>query len=257
MKKAWRTTTDLEDDFDTTWDDQAEGTTPLSNVKQINLDRIVADEQTRKYFDQEQLQQLADNIKDHGQLQPCRVRYLTDRNAYQLITGERRFRACQLAHLPTLDCVVTDVDDATALVENVLENVQRQDLTPIEQARAYQQLKDAKGWGVVELAKKIQLNHATVSRSLKLLTLPADLQAKLESGELTPSEALRQPTSSVSPTPKRRRITREEKIATPKGTVIIKGRRLMTDDVLIEALTAALTFVNERQRLQHTQSDAA
>ena len=94
--KRWQKEHDLTShDFSDSLDSQYEGRTPLSNVHKINLDRIIADEQTRRYFDQATLQQLADNILEHGQLQPARVRWDDSRSKYQLIVGERRYRAAR------------------------------------------------------------------------------------------------------------------------------------------------------------------
>ncbi len=219
----------------------------------------MADEQSRKHFDKESLQQLADNLQQHGQLQPCRVRWDSDRGVSRLIAGERRYRAAKLAELLTLDCIVVEnADDKRALRENILENAQRQDLQPVEGARAFRDLMESEGWSGAEMARKIQVNPTTVTRALKLLTLPEEVQQKIDEGELSPAEALREAAAPTkSPTRKRRRITREEKLPTKKGTVCVKGRRLMTDDVLIEALTEALDFLRRRQEQESERAKAA
>lgn len=258
--KSWNSNNDLADhDQDLDWQDEYQGRTPLSNVHKIDLDRIVADEQSRKHFDQESLQQLADNLQQHGQLQPCRVRWDSDRSVYRLIAGERRYRAAKLAELLTLDCIVVEnADDKRALRENILENAQRQDLRPVEQAQAFQNLMESEGWSGAELARNIQVNRSTVTRALKLLTLPEEMQRKIDAGELPLAEALREAAAPTkSPTRKRRRISREEKIPTKKGTVCVKGRRLMTDDVLIDALTEALDFLRRRQQQESERAKAA
>ncbi len=223
-----------------------DGRKRLNNVCEIDVDRIVADEQTRETFDEGSLKQLAENMKQHGQLQPVRVRWDATRSLYVIIAGERRWRAAKIAGLKSIMAlVVENIDEKTVLREQVIENALREDLKPIEQAKAFQKLMDSEGWTGTELARQIQVNQSTVSRALKLLQLPEELQQKVDSGTLTAKAALASmPKERVRPM--RKKPTREEKLRTRSATVTIKARKLLTNDVLIAALTDALVQVKTR-----------
>jgi ParB family chromosome partitioning protein len=166
--------------------------TRSKNALEISLDRIEPDpDQPREDFDAAALERLAESMKQRGQLQPVRVRWDEGRGAYILICGERRWRAARMAGLSTLACVVTegDVDAGELLALQLIENCVREDLAPIEQARAYRTLMDRMGWSGNRLAQEIGINQSSVVHALALLDLPADVQQKVEQGELSPSTA--------------------------------------------------------------------
>ncbi len=121
----------------------------------IPLDMIVADpSQPRTEFDEEELARLAESLRTRGQLQPCRVKWVEEQGVYMVLVGERRMRAARLAGLATLDCVMVEEPIAAdeLLVIQLVENALREDLKPVEQARAYRRLMDAKSWSTRELA---------------------------------------------------------------------------------------------------------
>lgn len=160
----------------------------------ISLDRIVPDpRQPRKTFDQAELKELADSLRAHGQLQPCVVRWDAVLEKYCVVAGERRHRAAKLAGLKDLRCVVWDLDqvnDAVRIRElQLIENLLRVDLPPLEQAEAYRELMKSSGLNGKALAAKLHVNPGTVSRALSLLTLPDTVREGVERGVISPSVA--------------------------------------------------------------------
>jgi ParB family chromosome partitioning protein len=171
---------------------QADGRRRLDSACVIRLDRIVPDpNQPRKEFDPEALERLAESLKARGQLQPIRVRWDGAADRYVVVVGERRYRAAQLAGLDTLACVVTSGDVAPEdLVEDqLIENALREDLKPIEQAHAYRALLAARGLSHRELAERLQIGHASITRALALLDLPTLIQEAVEQEQLPASVA--------------------------------------------------------------------
>lgn len=143
-------------------------------------------EQPRRVFDDAQLASLAASIKVHGVLQPVVVRRAGD--GYELVVGERRWRASQLAGLETIPAVVADVDADDLLEVALIENVQRHDLNPIELAIAFQALADT-GATQEEIGRRVGLDRSTIANHLRLLDLPVDYQQDVETGKLTTGHA--------------------------------------------------------------------
>jgi ParB family chromosome partitioning protein len=132
------------------------------------------------------LKELSDSFASKGQLQPIRVRWLEHEGKWTIIAGERRWRAAQIAGLATIDCFFHDggLTPSEILEEQIIENLQRRSLQPLEEAKAFQALIKMNMWKKKEVASALGIHPAKVSRALKLLKLPADIQAKIESGEL-------------------------------------------------------------------------
>ena len=138
--------------------------------KQIDIEKIKANEnQPRTIFDDEKIAELATSIKENGLIQPLIVRKY-NRN-YQIIAGERRYRACKLAGLKTVPCIIKDIDDKQMDTYAIIENIQREDLTPIEEANAYKTLIDTYGMSQTELANKVGKKQSTIANKLRLLKL--------------------------------------------------------------------------------------
>lgn len=153
------------------------------------LDKIEpAEHQPRKRFDPEALSDLAASIKESGLIQPLVVRELRD-GRYELIAGERRWRASQMAGLTEVPVVVKDVSDAVAFALALIENIQRQDLNPVEEAMAYRRLMDEFGFTQAELAEQVGKSRSAIANSVRLLGLPEAVLAYLSSGELTSGHA--------------------------------------------------------------------
>ena len=149
-----------------------------SGILQIPIEDIIPNRfQPRLNFDEKALQELADSIKEHGIIQPLVLRKLGDK--YEIIAGERRYKAAQMAGLTTVPAVINNVDDNEAAERAIVENVQRSDLTAIEEARSYKNLLD-KGYLTQEqLAKKMGLSQPAVANKLRLLNLDEEVQQAL------------------------------------------------------------------------------
>ena len=144
--------------------------------------------QPRQDFDQEELQALADSISVHGVIQPLTVRALNS-GYYQIIAGERRWRAARLANLSEIPVVVIEADDKKAMELALIENLQRQDLNPVEEALGYQSLIEEYGLTQEEAAGRVGKSRPAVANSLRLLGLCPQVLEKLKSGELTAGHA--------------------------------------------------------------------
>ena len=179
----------------------------------IAVDRIERDpDQPREEFDEEALGRLAESFKAHGQLQPIRVRWDAGRGVYVVLAGERRWRAARMAGLAELQCVIHDgalaADERLAL--QLVENALRDDLRPVEQARAYKRLMEVKGWTMTELAAELRVHQTSVSRALALLDLPCTVQEQVEQGALAPSAAAE---IAKLPGPEQQQAVAEEAVA--------------------------------------------
>lgn len=144
--------------------------------------------QPRKVFDEEELSQLADSIREHGIIQPLAVRPAGD-NYYQIIAGERRWRAARLAGLAEVPVLILHVDDRTVMEMALIENLQRQDLNPIEEASGYRTLMDEYGLTQEETAQRVGKSRPAVTNAMRLLSLPPALQTMLAEGTLSPGHA--------------------------------------------------------------------
>ena len=136
--------------------------------------------QPRNGIDDDTLHELAESIRENGLMQPLVVR--PREGGYELIAGERRWRASQMAGLATVPIVIRDVDDRTALELALVENLQRENLDPIEEAKGYAQLMDQFDLTQEEIATKVGKNRATVANTLRLMKLPAEVQAYVRDG---------------------------------------------------------------------------
>ena len=145
-------------------------------------------DQPRRDFDEEELQALADSISVHGVIQPLTVRELPS-GYYQIIAGERRWRAARMANLSEVPVVVIEADDKKAMELALIENLQRQDLNPVEEALGYQSLINEYGLTQEEAASRVGKSRPAVANSLRLLGLTAEVLEKVKRGELTAGHA--------------------------------------------------------------------
>lgn len=172
-------------------------------VNAIPIDRIERNpDQPRKTFDQSKLGELSRSIKDKGVLQPILLRVLPERllaqkklksgtrkDYYQIVAGERRWQAALMAGLDHMPALIRELSDQEVLEVGVVENVQRADLNPIEEAMAYQALKDQFGRRQEDIAQAVGKSRSHVANSLRLLTLPALAREYLSQGRITPGHA--------------------------------------------------------------------
>ena len=145
-------------------------------------------DQPRQDFDEEELQSLADSISVHGVIQPLTVRELPN-GYYQIIAGERRWRAARLANLSDIPAVIIEADDRKAMELALIENLQRQDLNPVEEALGYQTLIEEYGLTQEDAAKQVGKSRPAVANALRLLGLCPQVLEQLRKGELTAGHA--------------------------------------------------------------------
>ncbi|MFS8047163.1 ParB/RepB/Spo0J family partition protein [Rhizobium sp. BR 314] len=195
----------------------------------VNPDRLVPIEfisrnprNPRRYFDETELHDLASSIRQHGIVQPVVARTVsTDR--YEIIAGERRWRAAQLAGLIEIPVIVRDVDDKTALEIAIVENVQRADLNPLEEALGYEQLIAEHGYTQNDLGEIIGKSRSHVANSLRLLKLPDPVRDMLAAGSLSAGHA-RALVSTSDPSGLARTIV-------SKGMSVRDAERLAQNDI--------------------------
>ena len=161
----------------------------LDERKEILVDRVIPNRhQPRRRFSQPEIDELVESIKHNGILQPVLVRETPD-GKFELIAGERRWRAASLAGLHTIPAVVKQVPDHEIVELSLIENIQRSDLTPIEVARAYQRLTREFSLTQDQLSTRVGKTRSSVANMVRLLTLPHDVQELMESGSLTMGHA--------------------------------------------------------------------
>jgi len=159
------------------------------SVVQIAIDRLTANPgQPRKNFDETELRELADSIAEHGVIQPIIAADAGD-GSYIIIAGERRTRAARLAGLSEIPAIIRDYTDQKRMEVSLIENIQRSDLNPIEEAAAYKNLMDFSHLSQEELAARVGKSRSAVTNSLRLLKLSADVQKSLEDGSVSPGHA--------------------------------------------------------------------
>lgn len=168
------------------------GRRALRNFGTLSITNVIPDpDQPRTEFSEEEIEQLAQSIREQGQLHPIRVRWSDTHGKWVIISGERRYRATKQAGLETIECRFHDgeLTKTEVLEQQLIENLLRSDLRPLEEAKAFQQLIDLNGWTGKELSAAIHVTQSRITRALSLLKLPADIQAQVESGDLAPSVA--------------------------------------------------------------------
>jgi ParB family chromosome partitioning protein len=161
-----------------------------SSGKRLPVEFIIANRQNpRRDFDPDQLEDLTNSIREKGVMQPLLVRPSQDPNIFEIIAGERRWRAAQKAGLHDVPVIIRDVDDKEALELAIIENVQRSDLSPLEEAMGYGQLMEQFDYTQHDLAQVIGKSRSHVANTLRLLKLPEDVRGMLARGELTAGHA--------------------------------------------------------------------
>ena len=160
-----------------------------NGIKKINISQIIPNpSQPRKNFKDEDLKELSSSIKNQGLIQPIIIKPIKD-DQYQIVAGERRWRACQLNGMHEVECVIKNLDDTNVLEAALIENIQREDLNVIEEANAYKGLIDIKGINNENLAKLIGKSSSHVSNILRLLELDKKIQEMVINGDLSMGHA--------------------------------------------------------------------
>jgi ParB family chromosome partitioning protein len=163
-----------------------------TGITEITLDRIIPNKnQPRKIFSQDSLKELADSIREFGIIQPIMVRKLgEDGKFYEIISGERRFRAAKILEMGTISCIINqNVGDLASLEMALIENVQRDNLTPIELAHTFKQLVDEFKLTHEELSVRVGKSRSAITNSLRLLLLPVEVQVLIDSEKISAGHA--------------------------------------------------------------------
>ncbi|MFN8431635.1 MAG: ParB/RepB/Spo0J family partition protein [Spirosomataceae bacterium] len=158
-------------------------------VKEVEISKLeIGTQQPRSHFDEEALEELAESIRIHGLIQPITVRELPE-GKFEIISGERRFRASIKAGLETIPAFIRDVDDQRSLQMALIENIQRENLNPIEIALSYQRMIQECELKQEDLGKRVGKSRSSVTNYLRLLNLPSDIQSGLVLGVITMGQA--------------------------------------------------------------------
>lgn len=174
----------LDDNFNTFSDDQK-----IDGLNYIPIENLMPSSlQPRKYFDDTKLNELASSIKEKGLLQPLLVRE-KENGKYEIIAGERRWRASQIASLHQIPAVVKNLNDTEVLEVALIENLQRADLSPIEEAEGYQRLIDEFGHTQKDISELVSKSRSHIANIIRLLSLPKEIKKYLDSGEISMGHA--------------------------------------------------------------------
>ena len=166
------------------------GDAAAGGVQRVPISSVIANRANpRREFDPDQLEELANSVREKGVMQPLLVRPTSEAGQYEIIAGERRWRAAMKAGLHELPIIVREVSDREALELAIIENVQRVDLNPLEEAQGYGQLIDQFSYTQQDLAQVIGKSRSHVANTLRLLRLPPDVRDMLARGELTAGHA--------------------------------------------------------------------
>lgn len=165
-------------------DSETEGGTVTLKISEIEPNRT----QPRKEFDEQALSELAESISQHGLLQPLLVRPLT-LGGYQIVAGERRYRASRMAGLTEVPVIIKELTDTETMEIALIENLQREDLSPVEEALGYKALIDEHGFSQEEVAKSVGKSRPAVANALRLLKLPDNIMEYLKDAKISAGHA--------------------------------------------------------------------
>jgi len=157
----------------------------MDQINQIPISQIIPGKNDRTVFDEAGLRELANSIKEHGLIQPITIRYTDDCSKFEIVAGERRFRACKLLDLETISAIIKVIKDEEASAITLAENIARKSLDPIDEARAYQSRIDNFGWSIEDIARYAGTSSIHVRFRLKLLKLIPEIQKLIRFGNLS------------------------------------------------------------------------
>jgi ParB family chromosome partitioning protein len=216
------------------------------SVEKISLKKIRAGAyQPRQHFEETELQDLADSITEHGVIQPIILRK-TDDDFYEIIAGERRFRASKIANLTEIPAIVRKFSDNDALEIAIIENVQRSDLSPTEEARGYQRLMKEFTYTQEIIAKKVGKSRAHIANLLRLLTLPEKVREYLDSKQISMGHA-RAIINSINPEELAKRII-------AKGLNVRDAEEIVRDE-RIEKAKRTPVLIRTESRIKFINSE--
>lgn len=203
----------------------ASAETEDTGVKEIRINDIEPNSgQPRKHFNDEKLAQLAESIKQHGVVQPLIVQ--RDGNTYKIVAGERRWRASRIAGLQTVPVIIKDLSSKQVMEIALIENLQREDLNPIEEAEAYEKLMDEFGMTQEEISVTVGRSRPAIANSVRLLTLQDKIKSMIIGGEISSGHA--RALLSIEEKPLQLKVVEE---------IIKKGLNVRETELLVKRLT--------------------
>lgn len=210
-------------------------------VKQIPLVKIGTNaDQPRKVFDDEKLQELADSIKEKGVLQPILLRSVKGKSfMYEIVAGERRYRAAKLAGLTEIPALVKEISDSNAMEIALIENVQRENLNPIEEAAGYQNLINECNYSVEDVAHLIGKSTSFIRNSLRLMGLPDSVKTMVENGDISASHARTIITAENPEQMAQEILTGKMSVATVQKKINSAGKNIKNTGKFIDETTAS------------------
>ena len=210
---------------------KANKTSPAS---EINIRAIKANQyQPRTTFDEKKLKELSESIKKHGVIQPVLLRQ--EGKGYELIAGERRLRASKLAGLKKIPAVIAKISNTQSLEIAILENVQREDLNPLEVSKGYQRLKEEFGYTQDQVAKSVGKPRSSIANSLRLLSLPEKAQTELEKGSISEGHA-------------------KVLLGLDPSKIEVVLERILSEQLSVRALESSLSNTNKNQTNKREKS---
>lgn len=211
--------------------------TDESGIREIRVNDIEPNtDQPRKSFDDEKISQLAESIKKHGVVQPIIVR--KEGNIYRIVAGERRWRACRMAGLPVIPAIIRELSDRQGMEIALIENLQREDLNPIEEAEAYHRLIEEYNMTQEEISDIIGKSRPAIANSLRLLNLDGNIRNYLVTGEITSGHA-------------RALLALEDKGAQAKAAeeIISKGINVRDTEKLVKRLLSTKKATRKKYKI--------
>ncbi len=230
---------------------QGEGV-PNSLVRNISVEEVFPNPyQPREAFSDQEIQELADSISRSGLLQPIVVRRRKDASGFELVAGERRLRAVKSLGWESIPAVVRDVDTREMAVLALVENIQRQDVSPIEEARAYRRLMEEFSLSQEDVAKLVGKSRAKVANTLRLLSLPEDIQREISSGEVSFSQAR----ELLTGRPAKEEIVRRYQVLKSKKATVreIKEEVKQKDPFVLRLEETLQQLLGTKVSLQHNE----
>jgi ParB family chromosome partitioning protein len=205
------------------------GRRPLQGFGSVEIQQVIPDpNQPRTEFAPDSLQRMADSIRERGQLAPIRVRWSDEHSKWVIIAGERRWRAAHLAGLPTIECYfhTGELSSSELLEQQLIENLLREDLKPVEEARAFAALMRLNGWNGKQVAEHLRVPASQVSRALAILRLPEDIGRRVDAGEISARAAYE--LSKLDDPREQRRLAEQAaagKLTHEQAARLVRGRR--------------------------------
>lgn len=210
------------------------GRRPLRGAGTLDIKLAIPDpDQPRSTLSPDELAGLAESLRTQGQLQPINVRWSEENQKWVIIAGERRWRAAQIAGLSTINCIFHDqpLTKSQVLELQLIENLQREDIRPVEEARAFETLMSLNGWTGKQLAESLRIPASKVSRALALLTLPTEVQEQVDSGKL-PARTAYELSRADNPEQQQQLVTlaANGQLTNTQAASSVRGRRRRTHD---------------------------